>query len=338
MLGYLNTNPASCNLVGTTQRLFNNSSVSVPMMAAPILSIHVYAGSPKAWWVTLRRVCINVLLVTGLGLLTITLSDVEKVKRLRYRVFQPWVPVLVFFLLTILLSIEGWACWLMMLPVFLALASLGGLTAGYFKLKKHSSSNKLNVSFALLLPFAILPVEDMVKAPASQYEAYTYIDINAPQQSIWNNVLRVKEINAQEDKGVLTNLLGFPRPLHAELNYAGVGASRKAVFTKGLVFNEVVTDYADKQRMHFSIQANTYSIPSTTMDKHILIGGDYFNVNDGTYMLQKLNSDTYRLHLYSHFTITTTFNFYAAMWAGWIMKDIQNNILQVIKHRCEAAS
>jgi len=271
----------------------------------------------------------------GVGLLTITLSDVKKVQSLRYRIFQPWIPILVFFLLTLLLSIEGWACWLMMLPVFLVLASLGGLTAGYFKLRKHSSSNKLNVSIAVLLPFVLLPGEDLAKARAGQYEAYTYIDIVAPQQTVWNNVLRVKKISSQEDKGMLTNLLGFPRPLQAELNYAGVGASRKAVFTRGLVFDEVVADYEDKKKMHFSIQANTYSIPSTTMDKHILIGGEYFDVTDGTYVLQQLNHNTFRLHLYSHFTITTTFNFYAALWAGWIMKDIQNNILQVIKHRCE---
>lgn len=273
----------------------------------------------------------------GMGVLTVTLSDVEKVKSLRYRVLMPWVPIVAFFMLTLLLSVEGWACWLMMLPVFLILASLGGLAAGYFKLKKHSSANRLNVSMVFALPLLLFPVEDAVSFSPGVYEAYTFIDIQAPSQTIWNNVLRVKQITAAEDKGMLTNLLGFPRPLKAELNYAGVGASRKAVFTKGLVFNEVVLDYEDKVNMHFSITPNTYQIPSTTLDKHILIGGDYFNVTDGTYKLQQLKSNTYRLHLYSHFTVTTSFNFYAGLWAGWIMKDIQNNILQVLKKRCEAA-
>jgi hypothetical protein len=71
------------------------------------------------------------------------------------------------------------------------------------------------------------------------------------------------------------------------------------------------------------------------MDEHIVIGGDYFDVLDGTYELQQLNDSTYRIHLYSHFKLSTTFNFYASWWAGWIMKDIQNNILQVIKQRAE---
>ena len=56
---------------------------------------------------------------------------------------------------------------------------------------------------------------------------------------------------------------------------------------------------------------------------------------DGTYELQPLNDSTCRLHLYSHFKLTTTFNFYAGWWAKWIMKDIQNNILTVIKERSE---
>ena len=87
--------------------------------------------------------------------------------------------------------------------------------------------------------------------------------------------------------------------------------------------------------MHFSIKAYPYEIPSTTMDKHVVIGGNYFDVLDGTYVLQQLSPGIYRLHLYSHFKMTTTFNFYASWWAGWIMKDIQNNILQVIKQRAE---
>jgi NAD dependent epimerase/dehydratase family enzyme len=51
---------------------------------------------------------------------------------------------------------------------------------------------------------------------------------------------------------------------------------------------------------------------------------------------EKRPDSVYRLHLYSHFTLKTDFNFYAGWWAGWIMKDIQNNILQVIKTRCAA--
>ncbi len=271
----------------------------------------------------------------GVGVLTIALSRIGKVKRLRYRIFSPWIPIFCFFVLTLLLKIEGWACWLMILPIFLGLSTLGGLTAGYFRLKRFRHQNRLQVSLVFLLPVVLCSFEHALPALPARYEAYTYIDIRSTHDSIWNNVLRVREIPAESDKGTVTRFLGFPRPVKAELNYAGVGGSRKAIFTGGLVFDEVVKEYEPGRRMRFSIRANPYDIPSTTMDEHVVIGGKYFDVLDGTYRLESLNDSTWRLHLYSHFELKTDFNWYASWWAGWIMRDIQDNILQVIKTRCE---
>lgn len=178
-------------------------------------------------------------------------------------------------------------------------------------------------------------MEQIEKIPAT-YKAYTYIDIDAPTEKIWDNVTRVKEIPIELDKGYLTSILGFPRPVKAELDFEGVGAYREAIFTKGLVFHETVTEYTDNRKMVFTIKAYPHEIPSTTLDEHILlIGGDYFDVLNGTYELQKLANGRHRLHLYSHFKMNTTFNFYAGWWGKWIMKDIQNNILQIQKKRSE---
>lgn len=272
-------------------------------------------------------------LPTIVGALTVYFSSVDKVRKFAYRFFIPWIPILIFFVLTLALAWEGWACWIMVLPLFLIAASIGGLIGGSFKLRKKD--NKIYISVLTLLPIFIAPVEQIVGAIPGTYEAYTYIDINSTADKIWDNVTRVREIPVQQDKGWLTRSLGFPRPVKAELNYLGVGAHREAIFTKGLVFHETVTDYEDKKKMVFTIKANPHEIPSTTMDEHVVIGGNYFDVLNGTYELEKLADNTYRLHLYSHFKLTTTFNFYASWWAKWIMKDIQNNILQVEKQRAE---
>ncbi|AFK03899.1 hypothetical protein Emtol_2764 [Emticicia oligotrophica DSM 17448] len=267
------------------------------------------------------------------GALTIYLSSVENVENLAYRIMVPWIPIFLFFVITLFFALEGWACWLMVLPLFMVVASVGGLIGGYYKLKEKN--NTLYVSLFVLLPFFIAPVENMIGKIPGTYKAYTYIDIQAPDSKIWKNVTRVKEIRADQDKGLLTQTLGFPRPVKAELNFEGVGAYREAIFTNGLVFHEAVSEYIDKKKMVFSIKAYPHEIPSATMDEHVVIGGEYFDVLNGTYELEKLNNTTYRLHLYSHFKLTTTFNFYASWWARWIMKDIQNNILQIVKSRAE---
>ncbi|GAA4320602.1 hypothetical protein GCM10023149_19950 [Mucilaginibacter gynuensis] len=286
---------------------------------------------------TIMSVSFIFLVPFGIGALTIFLSGIESVKKMSYRVFTPWIPILAFMLLTMLASLEGWACWLMVLPLFLGASSLGGMVAGHYKLKKHRNENTY-ISVIALLPLLASPVERYIGDHPSVYKAYTYIDIKADKSEIWPNVTRVRAIKKDEDKGWLTEKLGFPRPIRAELNYNGVGGYRKAIFDKGLIFHEEVTDYKDQQEMSFTIKANPYEIQSTTMDEHVVIGGRYFDVMDGTYQLQQLNATTYRLYLYSHFKLTTTFNLYASLWAEWIMKDIQNNILQVIKERSELKS
>jgi uncharacterized membrane protein len=274
------------------------------------------------------------LLPTIVGALTVYLSSPKNAANLWYRICMPWVPIFLFLLITILFSIEGWACWIMILPLFLIAASVGGVIGAYLKQRKKRN-NTMHLSVLVLLPFVISPIESYIGSVQGTYMAYTYIDINAPAEKIWDNVTRVRAIPETQDKGYLNRFLGFPRPIKAELNYEGVGAYREAIFTKGLVFHETVTAYEDNKKMVFTIKAYPHEIPSTTLDEHVMIGGNYFDVLNGTYELEDMGNGVQRLKLYSHFKIRTTFNFYAGFWARLIMKDIQNNILHVEKMRAE---
>ncbi|RYD73118.1 MAG: hypothetical protein EOP53_20690 [Sphingobacteriales bacterium] len=273
------------------------------------------------------------LLPTIMGILTVYLLPQEKAKKVPYQIFIPWIPIFLFLIITLMLNIEGWACWIMILPIFLIAASVGGVIGGHLKVKKRN--DRLNISVLILIPLLISPIENFIGSVQTNYKADTFIDINAPAEKIWQNVTRVRAIPKSDDKGYLTSFLGFPRPVKAELNFNGVGAHREAIFTKGLVFHEDVIEYTANKKMVFTIKAFPYEIPSTTMDKHVVIGGDYFDVLNGTYEIEPLPNAKNRLHLYSIFKIRTTFNFYAGWWAKWIMKDIQNNILQIEKTRSE---
>lgn len=269
------------------------------------------------------------------GMLTVGIMRIENVQRLTYRIFAPWIPIMIFFGLTLALAMEGWACWLMVLPIFLIAASIGGLVTGYFRLKDYRTSGKLHVSLVVLLPFLIAPLEHELSGIPAGYEAYTYIDINAKPETIWANVTRVPAIDAEEDKGYLTEFLGFPRPIKAELDYEGIGGQREAIFDRGLIFNEVVTEYEHQKLMRFTIDVDPNDVPATTLDEHVVIGGEFFDVLDGTYRLEDLGNGVHRLHLSSTFEVNTSFNFYSGWWAQMIMSDIQNNILQIIKKRAE---
>ena len=308
--------------------------VGLPVIAALVLRFVFNVDEWSEIW-TIMSVSFFFGLPYLVGVLTIYLSKEEAIKSKSYRIIYPWVPIFGFFTVTLVFALEGWACWLMILPLFMLIASLGGLTAGYFRLKKSKGIDKFQVSLALLLPLFAGPVENLIGPRLSLFEAHTYIDIKSAKDDIWKNVTSVTTIKETEDTGTLTKYLGIPRPIKAELNFEGIHAERKAIFSGGVVFNETVTEYKHKELMKFTIRPNTAEIPSTTFDEHVLIGGEYFDVLNGTYKLEHLNSNYYRLHLWSEFKLNTTFNMYSGLWATWIMKDIQNNILRVIKRRSE---
>lgn len=306
--------------------------LGVPVLYA--LGVRYFFGlSSTSELYSVMSVTFLFLMPTVIGALTVYLSSPQRANGLVYRLLVPWVPVLLFFALTIALSWEGWICWIMVMPLFLAAASLGGLIGGY--LRNRTGDGKTYVSLMALTPFLLSPLESMTGSSPASFEAYTFIDIRATPERIWDNVTRVREIPEEMDKGWLTRGMGFPRPVKAELDFLGVGAHREAVFTNGLVFQETVTEYVDKKRMVFDIDADPHEIPATAMDEHIVVGGRFFDVLTGTYELENLDGDLHRLHLHSRFRLTTNFNFYAGWWAQWIMRDIQNNILQVEKSRAE---
>lgn len=283
---------------------------------------------------TVMSITFLFLVPTVVGFLTVHFSPLERARRKRYSILAPWAPIFLFMLITLAIGVEGWACWLMVLPLFLAAASIGGALARHFKLR--SRDGRLRVPVALLLPFLVGPMESLVEVVPGTYEARNSIVIQAPSERIWSHVTRVSEIPEEMDSGRLNQLLGFPRPVRAELDTLAVGGYREAVFTNGLVFHETVTDYVPLERMTFRIEARPHEIPSTTLDEHVVVGGSYFDVLQGTYELEPIAPDQYRLHLYSTFKLNTTFNFYASWWARWIMEDIQDNILRVQKVRSES--
>ena len=159
--------------------------------------------------------------------------------------------------------------------------------------------------------------------------------IHAPATVIWQNIERVPAIAPAELAPNWTHRIGFPRPVEATLSYEGVGGIRHASFERGLMFIETVTVWEPRHRLAFGIRADSASIPTTTLDEHVTIGGRYFDVLAGEYSLEPVANGDTLLHLVSHQRLSTDFNFYAGLWTDAVMQNLQTSILQVIQHRCQ---
>lgn len=124
---------------------------------------------------------------------------------------------------------------------------------------------------------------------------------------VWDNIKSVRAIQPTELPGSWVGRIGFPRPVAATLSQESIGGVRQASFTGGLVFTETVNLWQPQKDLRFSIHANTDSIPPTTLDEHVTIGGAYFDVLDGEFRLEQRH-DGVLLHLSSHERLSTHLN------------------------------
>ena len=274
------------------------------------------------------------LVPAALGFIVIWFEREER--RWARMIFGPWVSAVIMTLCTVALQLEGWICVIMALPVILFMASLGGVVAGFARPKVQTDGGRrLCVAAVALLPFVAGPLESLRARSNELRTVACSIDIAATPAQVWRQIRSVPRITEAEHTFSWHHRVGFPRPTEAVLEGTGVGSVRYARFEGDLLFVEKVTEWDENRRLSFSIKADTANIPPTTLDEHVIIGGPYFDVLHGTYWIEPLGPDRVRLHLASDQRLATGFNAYAAWWTEWVMADLQDYILRIVKARAE---
>ncbi len=274
----------------------------------------------------------------AMGYLTIAVLARQGPTSIAARIFQPWIATLLALGGCGAVAWEGLICLVMMAPVALLLASVGGLVAGAIVSAERPQIANFSIAIVALLPFLVTPMEQRIAAPAQVRSVESDIVIRAPRETVWRNVERVPAIAAAELPRSWNRSIGFPRPVEATLSHEGLGGVRHATFAGNVLFIETIDVWDDQQRLGFSIKADTQHIPPTTLDQHVTIGGPYFDVLHGEYILEPSANGEIKLRLISRHRVSTDFNWYARLWTDAVMRDVQKSILFVIKNRCEAAA
>ncbi len=272
----------------------------------------------------------------AMGCVTVYFAEIGEPRRIRTWIWLPWLPLMAALAATMLTLLEGLICVMMFVPLAMVLASLGGVLGGLAArlIRSHRAKN-LTMACVIVLPLVTAPWEKQVFYHYEEREVVNVIDIQAPPEVIWRNIERVRAIRPDELPISWSHRIGFPDPIEATLSHEGVGGVRNATFAGGLFFLETVDVWEPGRRLGFSIVAQTDSIPATTLDEHVRVGGPYFDVLRGEYRIEPMGNGTTRLHLSSRHRVSTDFNWYAHLWTDAVMSDLQKRILHVIQRRCE---
>lgn len=248
-----------------------------------------------------------------------------------FRLLAPWVPITLSVLVAWVTGWEGAICIVMGMPILLILGSTGGVLAAMV-------GRRAGVPVAALLPFLLAPLEARLPLPTSLRRVESTIVIATAADRVWAEIIAVPTITPGEQRAALFTRIGFPRPVSATLSHQGVGGVRMARFEGGVLFVETIADWEPDRLLRFTIRPETDSIPVTTLDRHVVVGGRYFDVLTGTYRIEPWAGGGVALRLTSELRVSTPFNFYAGPWADAIMQSIQANILAVLRDRAERAT
>jgi hypothetical protein len=289
------------------------------------------------WIVSLQHRNVSVafifILPIILGAIPVLFSTKEQLKSFWKYLLLPWGIVLTFFYISLIREFEGMICLVIIVGPFLILGSLGAFIFRLIKLKNEE--NKTPLYSCLLLPFIFLFIEANIETKDQFETVSTSMEVNADPKVIWENIKNVKNILPSEFETHFIHQIGIPKPLNGELDKEGVGAIRSITWEKGIEFREIIKSWNEGNSFTYDIEVNPNSIPPTTLDEHVMIGGRYFNVLEGGYNIKSLSSTKSLVTLTCTYRITTNLNFYSKWWADFILSDFNEMILEVVKKRSE---
>jgi len=290
-----------------------------------------------AGWTPVMSISFLLLVPFAVGFITVFVVERRQPQKAWVWLLLPWVPVLGGLLGAMLALWEGFICVIMFAPIALICASFGGMIAGLLvRLPRTMAMKNMCLAVVALLPLATHPwLHDLLTRRDLRNVENVRV-IHASPEVVWKNIERVPRIAPAELPFSWAHRIGFPSPVEATLSYPGIGGVRHATFERGVLFIENIDVWEPERRLAFSIHAQTDQIPLTTLDDHVHIGGPFFDVLRGEYVIEPLSDGNVRLHLSSQHRVSTDFDWYAHYWTDGVMADIQETILTVIQKRCEA--
>ncbi len=244
-----------------------------------------------------------------------------------------WICITLFIVLSMVLMREAGICVVMAAPFFYAGSALGSLIS---RLSLRKLRSRSIASCLVILPLVGLPAEPLVPAPEREGQVQTVIDIDAPPEIVWKNTVEIPDVSSRELQWTFShNVVGVPKPVDARLEGQGIGAIRHLRWTRGVTFEEIVTDWQPDRYLSWNFRFGPHSIPEA-VEGHIKVDSSYLKLAGGDYRLDPLPNGGTRLTLTTRYVIATPINSYCDWWGRIFLNDFHGTVLNVIRHRAEA--
>ncbi len=272
-----------------------------------------------------------------LGMFSVLLYSYHEMRDWDDSLFVALLPVGLVGAALILIAMEGLVCVLMAAPLALGLAALGGII-GYAiqELYWRPKRTPTMLSIVVLLVPGLFGVERAAALWPPVYGVRTSIEVNAPPEKVWSQVVAFAEIPPPSE---LLFRAGIAYPIRAEISGHGVGAVRHCIFSTG-PFVEPIEVWDEPRLLRFGVTANPAPLNELTPYGHIdaphLQG--YFVSEKGQFSLTPLPGGRTRLEGTTWYHNAMWPSAYWHLWSDYIIHKIHFRVLAHIRAEAESTN
>jgi uncharacterized membrane protein YhaH (DUF805 family) len=161
-----------------------------------------------------------------------------------------------------LFALEGLVCLMMAFPIAGAVAILGGVVGRAIALQTRTP---LAQTAAMMLCVPPLAGAEAYVQKAPLYEVVSAIEIDAPPEQVWPNVIGFSDLDPPAEWVFQT---GIAYPMRARIEGEGVGALRHCEFSTG-AFVEPITTWDAPRRLSFDVALQPPAMKEWSPFQHV---------------------------------------------------------------------
>ena len=232
-------------------------------------------------------------------------------------------------------AMEGIICILMAAPIGLLFTYIGHWI-GYaiIKSKMNGNTPAAMIILSLSVP-ALMAFEHSVKVEDDLRLVTTSMEINAPIETVWKNVIHFSPL--EEPKEFLFKA-GIAYPISAQIDGEGIGAIRHCNFSTGS-FSEPITVWNEPRLLKFNVNDQPEPMKEISLyDIHPNHLHGYWVSQKGEFKLTSLPNGHTRLEGTTWYFNKIKPSAYWTIWSDYIIHKIHERVLGHIKIQAEKSN
>ncbi|MEE9422123.1 MAG: SRPBCC domain-containing protein [Gammaproteobacteria bacterium] len=308
-----------------------------PLLAGALSGVMlrlVFSGDPGGPYATMMAsfIYLSPLIV---GATTVYFAERVYRRSWKYYFFAPFLANIFYVIGTLIIMVEGLICAVVIVPLFAVFGAIGGLLMGAVCRRTNWPKNTLYS--AALLPLISGGFENHEDMSTRVGVVHKEIEIGAPPERIWSEIIEVKDIKKEEVENAWIFRIGAPLPKSGILIKTPTGLVRRITMGKQVYFDQVFTEWENHRYLNSIYKIYEDSIPPGALDDHVMVGGHYFDITGTSYEITPGVSAT-KLKIRMEYRVTTQFNWYAEPVIRFLLNNLEKSLLEFYRHRSEMAN